>query len=189
METSRRLMADTRYAVLLRGINVGGRKKIAMADLRAVLERLGYGDVKTHLQSGNAVVSTPAKPGALARRVESQISSDLGLDVDVIVRTHRELSSVVKRNPYKPGLRDPAKFLVVFLADKPAAKLVTAIDLDSFMPDKLWVDGRELYLWCPNGVGKSKFPNDFFMKRLSTPATGRNWNTVTKLVELTSTST
>jgi uncharacterized protein (DUF1697 family) len=177
-----------RYAVLLRGINLAGHRRIAMADLRALLEGLGYADVATHLQSGNAVVTTPAKPDALVRKVETQITKDLGLDIDVIVRTHAELTSIINRNPYTQGLKDPAMFLVSFLSAKPESKHVKALDPDSFAPDKFWVDGRQVYLWCPNGVGRSKLPKDFFAKRLSVSATARNWNTVTKLVELTGAS-
>jgi uncharacterized protein (DUF1697 family) len=178
-------MAETRYAVLLRGINLAGHRRIAMADLRALLTGLGYRDVRTHLQSGNAVVTASIKAEALARRVEAQITSELGMDVDVVVRTHRELTSVVKRNPYKPGPQDPAKFLVAFLAETPTAARVRDLDPAAFAPDKFWVDGRELYLWCPNGVGMSRLPKDFFAKRLGVSATARNWNTVSKLVELT----
>ena len=176
------------YALLLRGINLPGHKRIAMPDLRSLLEGLGYSDVRTHLQSGNAVVTTSAKPAAVARMVEAQISKKLRLDVDVMVRTHAELASVVKRNPYKQGTKDPAKLLVAFLASKPDAKQVKTLDPDSFAPDRFWFDGRELYLWCPNGVGRSKLFKDFVGKRLSVPATARNWNTVTTLVDLTAAS-
>ncbi|MDX6284944.1 MAG: hypothetical protein QOG53_429 [Frankiales bacterium] len=171
--------------MLLRGVNLAGHRRIAMADLRELLEGLGYADVKTHLQGGNAVVTTAAKADAVARKVSAQIAESLGLDVDVTVRTHAELTAVVKRNPFKQGLKDPAKFLVSFLASKPHAKLVTAVESESFAPDKFWVDGREVYMWCPNGVGRAKLPKDFFAKRLAVSATARNWNTVSKLVELT----
>lgn len=175
----------TRYAVLLRGINLAGHRRIAMADLRSLLEGLGYSDVTTHLQSGNAVVTTSTKPAGVAAEVADQITKSFGLEVDVMVRTHAELTLVVKRNPFEQGTKDPAKFLVSFLASKPESKLVKAVDRDSFAPDKFWIDGREVYMWCPNGAGRSKLPKDSFARRLSVSATARNWNTVTTLVELT----
>jgi uncharacterized protein (DUF1697 family) len=176
-----------RYAALLRGINVGGNKKIAMTELRVVLTGLGYADVSTYLQSGNAVFTAPRRSAqALARTLEGSIADTFGMKVSVVIRTSEELSGVLDRNPLPGEPENPSRFFVAFLSAAPAAERTSEIEAESFGADRIWVRGSEAYLWCPRGAGDTLLTNSLIEKRLGVTATSRNWNTVNKLVSLTS---
>ncbi|HET6213592.1 MAG TPA: DUF1697 domain-containing protein [Micromonosporaceae bacterium] len=177
-------MAATRQVALLRGINVGRNKRIAMARLRQVLEELDYADVRTLLQSGNAVFTSAKRPDRVAREIEQRIETDLDMQVSVVVRTEAELTAVVDANPMPEHTGEPSRFFVVFLAQAPDAQRVAGVDAAELLPDVLHISGREAYLWCPNGVLGSKVPANFWDKRLGVVATARNWSTVTKLADL-----
>lgn len=175
-----------RYAALLRGINVGGNKKIAMAQLRELLGDLGYTDVVTYLQSGNAVfTSPPAEPATLASAIATGIEGKFGMNVSVVIRTGEELAAALGASPLPGEPDNPSRFFVAFLSAPPAAPNVRALEAQSFDPDKIWLSGAEAYLWCPNGAADTTLTNAFLEKRLGVAATSRNWNTVTKLVSLT----
>lgn len=165
---------------LLRGINLGARNRVAMADLRALVEALGGEDVRTYVQSGNVVFRSGRKPAELERAIEKAISSGLGLDVTVIVRTAGRLAKLVERSPY--GAAEGQH--VTFLAEKPDARRARELAETSFDPDEFRVSGREVYLHLPKGYGGSKLSNAFFEKQLGVRATTRNWRTVTALAEL-----
>lgn len=173
------------YIALLRGINVGKNKRIAMADLRELLGDLGYGDVKTLLQSGNAVFTARGDAAAIEARIREAIVERFGFDVAVIVRSASELAKVVAGNPIKMGERDGSKLHVAFLSAKPAAAKLRDVDPAELVPEEFAVAGREIYLWCKNGVLESKLFPLFSDKRLGVTSTARNWNTVTKLLALT----
>jgi len=176
-----------RYAALLRGINVGGNKKLPMADLRTLLSSLGHTDVTTYLQSGNALFTSPwDDPAALAQEIEQQIARDLGLAVRVLIRTPDELAEVIASNPFPDATATPTKLHVSFLSASPHAERLAAIDARQFEPDQFRVGDRAIYLWLPNGAAETKFTNDFWERRLGLTATTRNWNTVTKLLGLIS---
>ena len=166
-----------RTAVFLRGINVGGNAKIGMADLRKALEAQGHGDVKTLLQSGNVVVDkvTPAA-------MEKLILDEFGLQVRVMTRTHAQLRKLIEANPFPEHEDEPAKLGVAFLDVAPGKG---AIDVKRYEPDEFRVVGKEIYLWFPNGMGRSKIGDGPFLKALGAAMTVRNWNTVTKMAELT----
>jgi uncharacterized protein (DUF1697 family) len=172
------------YVALLRGINLGARNKVAMADLRALLAELGAADVATYLQSGNAVFKSAGRRGELAAAVEQGLRRDLGVDVKVLLRTRKELESVVGANPF--ARRDAKALHVTFLDGKPEATKVKRLDARRSEPDEFRVVGREVYLHCPNGYGRSKLSNAYFEKELGVAATTRNWKTVTALAELAS---
>jgi uncharacterized protein (DUF1697 family) len=175
-----------RYAALLRGINVGGNQKIPMAALRELMQGLGYADVVTHLQSGNAVFSSPQQPAEkLARAIAGRITSEFVMDVKVVIRTGSEIAGVIKRSPLPYGPENPSRFFVAFLAPTPAPEAVAAMESLSFDPDQIWISGMEAFLWCPVGAADTKLTNNFLEKRLGVTATSRNWNTVRKLAELT----
>ncbi len=165
---------------LLRGVNVGGRK-VPMAELRELFEGLGLDDVRTYIQSGNAVFSAKRRPAAAT--LESAIEQRFGLKVDVMLRTAAELRRAAERDPFPKAER--SKVHVGFLARRPAAAVVRAIDAEPFRPEEFAVVGSELYLHLPHGLGRSKLP-DFVLRRLKVPATLRNWRTLTKLIELSS---
>jgi uncharacterized protein (DUF1697 family) len=178
-------MATVRYAALLRGINVGGNKKIAMADLRSLLTGLGLAAVATHLNSGNAAFAAAEQPaGALAESIERAIAADLGMSVRVLVRTGAQLAEVIDGCPM-PEPENPSRFFVAFLSDQPDPALVAEIHGESFGPDQIWVRGREVYTWCPNGLSNTLLTYSMIEKRLGVTATSRNWNTVRKLASLT----
>ena len=176
----------TRYVVLLRGINVGGRKRVAMSDLRELLGSLGYSDVATYLQSGNAVFTSPRDdPAGLAREIERRLARDLGMEVPVVIRTREELAKVVEGNPFPEAASDPIRLHVSFLSGEPDRKRLAGVDPRTYEPERFELGDRVIYLWYPNGLGKAKL-NDAFWRRLDlgVHATDRNWNTVTKLLSL-----
>ena len=173
------------YVSLLRGINVSGKNRIAMAELRALYERHGHHDVRTHLQSGNVVSRVAMRT---AHRVEhaitTAIAADLGLEVPVLVRTSTELRHVVDANPFVGVGGDTKALHVTFLATAARASVASAIDGRAFAPDEFRVAGREVYVSCPDGYGRTKITNTWFERKLGVVATTRNWATVTALVAL-----
>jgi uncharacterized protein (DUF1697 family) len=175
----------SRLALLLRGINVGGNNKVAMADLKRLLGDLGYEDCKTLLNSGNAVVTTDDPPGEAERQVAAAIKQELGLSIEGMARTHDELAAVVKANPLKSVATNPKFSVVAFLRSAPPQDALDDIDPEQYAPECWKLVGRELFIWFANGQAKTKLPPNLFDKRLKTPATARNWNTVVKLLELT----
>ena len=173
------------YVALLRGINLGGHKKIAMDELRRLFVTLGHSDVKTYIQSGNVLFrSSVDKESQVARDIESRIVQDLGLSVTVLLRSRRDLSDVVAHNPLLGPRTDPSKLHVTFLAEHPDRGRVARLDPPFDGSDELSVAGREIYLHCPNGYGRTKLNNAYFERALGVAATTRSWKTVTKLHDL-----
>ena len=177
-------MTTTRQVALLRGINVGGHAKIAMADLRRLATGLGYDDVRTHLQSGNLVVTTARTPAAVGRELERAIAEQLGVEPRVVVRTRDELADVIDRNPFPEAVGEGSRLFVTFLSGAPAAGALDDLDPAEYEPDTFRLLGRELYLHCPDGMRDSKLAQVLARKRLGVVATARNWNTVTKLLAI-----
>ncbi|AWS42979.1 DUF1697 domain-containing protein [Streptosporangium sp. 'caverna'] len=175
----------SKQVALLRGINVGGRNKVGMAPLRELLEGFGYDEVRTHLQSGNVVFSTAEKPERAAKRIAEGVSEQFGVQVPVLTRSRADLQKIVKAHPLSGIASDPARLLVTFLSAAPKAKLVKEVDPASYTPDVFRFEGgREIYVWCPNGVHKTKLGHAFWEKRLGVTATARNWRTVERLLEM-----
>ena len=175
-----------RYAALLRGINVGGNKKIAMAELRVALGGLGHSDVSTYLQSGNAIFTAARQPAqAVARAIEDAVAGTFGMTVSVMIRTAGELAGVLGRNPLPGQPENPSRFFVAFLSGAPDAERTQQAEARSFGADRIWVSGSEAFLWCPAGAAKTQLTNNAVEKLLGVRATSRNWNTVNKLVSLT----
>jgi uncharacterized protein (DUF1697 family) len=175
----------TSYVALLRGINVGAHKRIAMADLRAVLTDLGYEDVRTLLQSGNAVFTGGrATADKVARTVEDAVSRTFGMDVPVLVRTGAELTKVVRDNPFTEVADQGSRLVVSFLSAPPSRAVLGGFDAAAYEPELMYLAGREMYLWLPAGLIESKLMKALPEKRLGVTATVRNWNTVTKLAEM-----
>jgi uncharacterized protein (DUF1697 family) len=175
-----------RHVVLLRGINLGSRNRVSMPKLRAVLEEAGFDDVRTYLQSGNVVLSSPKKADDVRRACERLISKELGLDVDVVVRSRAQLAAVVKRNPLGKVAKNPKRYQVSFLAGKPPAGLKKKLDAAAAEKERFVVAGREVYAWHPEGAARSKLWTLLAGRQLGVTATSRNWTTVTKLLELAS---
>jgi uncharacterized protein (DUF1697 family) len=176
--------SPTRYVAFLRGINVGGHAKIAMADLRAMLVDLGYTDVSTLLQSGNAVFTTTAEPDEVASTIETRLHADTKLNVKCVVRTADEMRTALSRDPYQGRAADPAKYVVAFMDKPPTDANIATVDPAKFAPDEFRILGREAYIWCPNGLRDTKLTAPNFEKRLGVVATVRNWNTCQKVLAL-----
>jgi len=171
---------------MLRGVNLAGHNRIKMDALRALYESLGLLDVQTHIQSGNVVFRTEARDLArLTKRVGKGIERSFGFLPDVIVRTSSELRDVIARNPFaaRPGI-DPSRLLVTFLSSDPGPEARDNILKIKAHPEELWIDGRELYVYYPNGLARPKLSPALIERTLKTSGTGRNWNTVRKLLDI-----
>src|SRR5690349_5913404 len=143
-----------RLVALLRGINLGSKRRIAMGDLRALFAELGYEDVRTVLASGN-VVFTGAKAKA-RETLERGIAERFEMQVDVVVRTMAELQAVVDADPFGEEVDNPTRYFVAFLDAKPAAKRLAELAEEEFAPDRFVAGEREIYAWCPEGMQNSK---------------------------------
>ncbi|MDQ3678504.1 MAG: DUF1697 domain-containing protein [Actinomycetota bacterium] len=173
-----------RRIALLRGINLGSRRRVAMSELRDLLTSLGYEDVRTYLHSGNVVLTSDLPDERLERELEQQIEAKLGVDPRVVVRTRDELADVVARDPFGEVAADTKRYQVTFLSAEPSPERVRELaDLD-VAPERFVVSGREIYAWHPDGIQRSKLAAALTDRRLGVTATARNWNTVTKLLAL-----
>jgi uncharacterized protein (DUF1697 family) len=179
-------LAMTTVVSMLRGINVGGNRIIKMDALRALYESLGLERPQTFIQSGNVVFRTKARAVApLAKKIEDAIERTFGFRSDVLCRTSAELRSVIARNPFaKRQDINPGKLLVVFLSgavDNEARKKLLEIKAE---PEELLFDGCELYIYFPNGQARPNLSMAQVERAHKRAWTGRNWNTVTKLLEI-----
>ncbi|GHB94968.1 hypothetical protein GCM10010332_21530 [Streptomyces albogriseolus] len=178
----------TRYAALLRGINVGGGKKVPMAELRGLLESLGLRDVRTYLQSGQAAF-TAGHGGeeSLAADLSGALAGRFGFDVDVIVRDHAYLRGVVEACPFPAGDLEPKQLHVTYYSAPVTEDRFAEIDRETYLPEDFRLGDRALYLYVPDGLGRSKLAEHLSKPRLArgVVATSRNWNTVRKLAEMT----
>jgi uncharacterized protein (DUF1697 family) len=174
-----------RYIALLRGINVGGNKKVSMADLRELLSSLGHADVATYIQSGNALFTSARRdPAKLAQEIENRLERDLRMDVTVIVRSRDELAAVVAANPFVSRSTPLTGLHATFLSEQPDKDKLSQIDPKQFEPDEFDVGNRVIYTHLLNGYAATKLNHDLFERSLGVRATSRNWNTVTKLLDL-----
>jgi uncharacterized protein (DUF1697 family) len=169
------------HIVLLRGINLGSRNRIAMPALRDALDAAGFDDVRTYLQSGNVILSSRAKPNDAVRRL---IADEFGLDIAVITRTRAQLARIVERNPLARVAKDPKRYQISFLDSKPSREVVRRIEQTADAKERVVVDGREIYAWHPETIARSKLWALLAGQSLGVTATARNWTTVQKLLEL-----
>jgi uncharacterized protein (DUF1697 family) len=181
-------MSEATYIALLRGVNVGGHAKVAMADLRDLLTGLGFRDVRTLLQSGNVVFrGDQESPVELEGLLEAEAASHLGRRIDFLVRTADEWGEIVARNPFPDEAeRDPGHLVVMCLKQAPAATAVEALQATITGPEIVRADGRQLYITYPAGIGPSRLTGAVIESKLRTRGTARNWNTVLKLAALVS---
>jgi uncharacterized protein (DUF1697 family) len=164
-----------RQVVLLRGVNVGGRNKLAMPALRTALEQAGMEDVTTYVQSGNVVLDSAAKPAALARACEAVIAERFGLQVAAVARTRAELGGVAESEKF---------YQVTFCAKAPDEQALAKVAERAVEGERIVARGREIYAWFPHGVGRSKLAAQLSRQDLGVVATARNWTTVTRLLAL-----
>ena len=173
------------HVALLRGINVGGKNMLPMKDLAAMFTNAGCASVSTYIQSGNVVFeASPALSRRIPTLIERAISDRFGYQVPVVTRSGAELGKIVRANPFLEAGANIGTLHVAFLADSPAQAKIKALDPNRSPPDEFAVRGREIYLQCPNGYGRTKLTNGYFDSKLATTSTVRNWRTVVKLLEL-----
>lgn len=171
---------------MLRAVNVGGHGKIKMDALRALYTSLKFENPQTYLQSGNVIFKTSERNlAAVANRLHSAIEKKFQCETDIMLRTTEDLRAVIKKNPFaKRGDVEPGKLVVFFLATDPGNEARKAVFDQKFAPEEIHAIGRELYIYFPNGQGKSKLPFPRIYKLLQTSGTGRNWNSVTNMLEI-----
>ena len=173
-----------RHVVLLRGINIGSRNRIAMPKLREALEEAGFTEVQTYLQSGNVVLESRAKPETVRKQVAKLIKDRFKLEIAVVVRTRAELAAVVKRNPHAKVATNPKAYQVTFLDKKLPAKTVRELEEAAAPDERVVVSGREVYAWHPQTIARSKLWAKLGGQGLGVVATSRNWTTVEALLAL-----
>lgn len=176
-----------KYIVLLRGINVGGHHKILMADLRELLSTNGYHEVKTYIQSGNIILSSNKTTRQISIHIKELINIQYEFDIPVVTIIDKEFQNCFKQNPFLEKEEDIKKLHVTFLSDTPEESKTKDLDIPIYNNDQYTIDGKVIYLHTPDGFAKTKFNITTFEKKLNVQATTRNWNTVTKLVNLLNT--
>lgn len=170
------------YISLLRGINVSGQKKIIMEELRTLYESLGLNKVQSYIQSGNVLFQSDKKANALTKTIEQGIEKQYGYHVTVIIKTPDDLKKAIQQSPFQNI--DETKLHVAFLARKPSKPDMSPIEAVAVDGEQVKLVDDRVYLYCPNGSGRSKLSNNLIEKKLDTPATMRNWRTTNKLISL-----
>jgi uncharacterized protein (DUF1697 family) len=174
----------TRYALLLRGINIGTKNSLPMADLRAMLEKIGCGDVRTYVQSGNAVLGTKLSPSRLTVAVEAELERYMGRPVATTLRTEQQLRSIIAGNPFAKVATNPSRLCVTFLSHQPTPAELSPLHAQDWTPELFKPAGTEIYTWYPNGQGTSPLAKQLGRLPLRGADTTRNWNTGLKRAEM-----
>jgi uncharacterized protein (DUF1697 family) len=173
------------WIVLLRAVNLGPHGRVRMADLRSFLEGLGYGNVRTVVQTGNAVFEAGGEAGALEKRMEAEAQAALGLKTAFIVRTPAEWRAIVANNPYpRQAKDDPAHLVLMALRQSPRTRALSDLRAAIKGPETVELEGRDAYLWYPVDIGHSKLTAAMIERKLGVTGTARNWNTVLKIAAL-----
>lgn len=177
----RKIAKSPVYIALLRSVNVGGTNKLPMAEVRLLFTSLGYRDVQTYIQSGNVIFSSGKLPDA--RHIETAIAQRLSVQTDVVLRSADALAKIVEGNPFSD---QEMPFLHVgFSVKAPVEPDIKKLERERFVPEKFAIIGSEMYLFLPNGMARTKLPA-YLLRQLKVVTTIRNWKTVNKLVELSS---
>jgi uncharacterized protein (DUF1697 family) len=171
------------YIILLRGVMPTGKNKVPMAQLREVLTQARFGNVRTYIQSGNALVDTELSAKDVKTRVRELIKNHIGPDLAVVVRTGAQLQKVLDENPFKRGYDSSRVFFVSF-AEPPPPQKIKALLAQDFSPEKLAVTKDTAYLYIPGTYGRGVLSGNFLEKRLGVSATMRNFNTMNKLIRM-----
>ena len=180
----------TTFISLLRGINVRGQRRVPMQELARMYESLGFTGVRTYLQSGNVLFdSQGTEPGQLSALIGERIAQVFGFPVKIILRDSDDFRRIIRSNPFlERDEVDAGTFHVTFLSDIPPETIADSLRSGENGVDRYILAGKEVFLSCPDGYGKTKLSNAFFEKMLDTVATTRNWKTVTKLAEMADTA-
>ena len=172
-----------RYLVMPRGINVGTRNRVPMAELRSKLAAEGYADVATVLQSGNVIVSAASdRSDELAGAIQRLLSDEFDVNVPCVVRTANQVRGVLERNPMRAVVSDPSRYLVNFLSGEPDPDVARALLGEDHSPEAIAIEGSEVYVWTPDGVKAMTLSSAYLERRFGVVATARNWNTLQKIV-------
>ena len=169
-----------RMAALIRGINVGKAKRVGMAELRAAIESLGYTDVKTLLNSGNAVFSSRVSTAVAAAKIQGVIEKQLGVKARVTVLDASEVAEIMRRNPLEKVASNPSRYLIAVLMDPADASKIKKLANQDWGTDCIAIGKRAAYIWCPNGFLESELA-DTMLRSLGNAVTTRNWTTMSKL--------
>jgi uncharacterized protein (DUF1697 family) len=164
-----------------------GHNSIKMTDLASLYHNLGFTDAKTFIQSGNVIFSTQSDKAesAISAAIEKEILGKFNYTVPVMIRTSRELSDLFTVNPFLGEIEfDHAKMAVIFLHEEPSAEQLKKVKDVDYPPDKFKIIGREIFIYCPNGFGKTKLYTNFFEKKMGVTGTARNWKTITTILRL-----
>jgi len=181
----------TKYVSILRGINVGGNRKILMADLKNLFEKLELSNMQTYIQSGNVIFESDSKSSnaVLELKIQQAIAESFGFDVPVIVRTAKELTESIANNPFwKEKEPDIDRLHLTFLKELPSKEKLDKLKTLTFNPDRFDIIGKDVFIFCSAGYSDSKLTNQFFESKLGTTTITRNWKTVIKLLELSLTN-
>jgi uncharacterized protein (DUF1697 family) len=175
------------YIAFLRGVNMTGHNSIKMADLSNLFIKMGFSDAETYIQSGNVIFTDHGDilPSDFSKTIEKEILQKFNYIVPSMIRTSQELTDLLSVNPFL-GERDfnPAKMAVMFLHEEPSAsQLMKVADVD-YPPDKFKIIGRDIFIFCPNGFGKTKLYTNFFEKKMGVTGTARNWKTITTILNI-----
>jgi uncharacterized protein (DUF1697 family) len=174
------------YLAILRGINVSGQKLIPMKELKTLFEALNFQHVSTYIQSGNVLFRAEAADvRALAAQIESSIQERYQFQVPVLIRTPGDLQAAIGRNPFlQLSNPDTDKLHITFLADQPTQARIDQVSSGQYAPDQCHISGREVFLYCPQGYGRTKLSNTFLETKLGVKATTRNLKTVRQLISM-----
>jgi uncharacterized protein (DUF1697 family) len=172
---------------MLRGINVGGKKIVNMEKLRASFDALGFKSVSTYGNSGNVIFETSRDPKNLTEIIEREISREFGFPIATIVRTSEELEEIVGKNPFlREKEVDHSRLHITFLSEQPTKTAIEKLAVLDPEPDRFHVKGREIYIHCPDGYGRTKLSNNTLERLLAVEATTRNWKAVNTLLQMSS---
>jgi len=175
-----------KFIVLLRGINVSGKKKIKMSDLKLLFKELSFTNVKTYIQSGNVIFSRKStNKKTIRKNIEDKIENTFTYDVQVIIKTPSEFDSAIRNNPFlKSKKNDTDRIYFTFLSEIPSTSNITKLREADYSPEEYIIDGNIIYIFCPNGYGQTKLNNNFIEKKLNVYEKTRNFNTVKMLLAL-----
>lgn len=175
-----------KYIAILRGINVSGKNKIKMAELKLMFEQAGFKNVVTYIQSGNIIFEHKKYDVVILQKsIETEIKKTFDLDVPALVLEKKKLSEIFSNNPFLTKRSEDINFLhATILENIPEKSFVSKIENFESGSDEFIVEKNVIYVFCPNGYGRTKLTNTFFENKFKTKATTRNWKTVTKLIEL-----
>jgi uncharacterized protein (DUF1697 family) len=171
----------------LRGVNMTGHNVIKMADLAALCRKLGYKDAETYIQSGNVIFTNPDNRtgGETELLIEQAIKNQFGHDISVMIRSAEELKKILQINPFVQSEDiDQSKHAALFLKEAPISIQIDKLAGIDYPPDRFFVSGKEIFIWCPNGFGKTKLYTNFFENKMKVIGTARNWKTISTLVEI-----